>query len=626
MDDAIVLRTIPQMMQVSVKSVEEITKIMLEILAQHKENKFVNELLKYGKLGGNLDFEICKSFAVRDYDSKLTQHGIAHAIVYDKVSGLTTIVTRDIDREAVLKAKNELFVEQKRLTRLSPDEFSRLNSGKNIEIIRGYNVVDAKLFQQVAKKYGLVNIAFQKNSDDPEKIDIYYTAKDKVKASLVMNKVAYSTVGLSGELASARIAREINFQSALIKDVQKAENNFYVVSHANPEEYIHFNKDGLQYYKNGRLVRDEARSSNHFVSTSKSYISSIVSPLRFSKEEFEVSSEVRNEMIKKVRIGHDSDEFDKHRLAIEQSAKQLIALKLSEDRDNSLSIPKEFYSLESSVGTVFKDIKSVVNDQKSQEIINKIDALKLADKAMIKNYVGRELPVIAALSRDIQNTNQEFYIVANKNGTEYLHFSQNGYEHIKGGSIIDRCARDNERFNNLALEKTLAFRAPMALKKEEFEVSRDELIKTLRSSPSALDAQKLRVEQLEKIARELIEKKLSLDNGEQVQIPSSFYNNQVSFREFIDIERINDEESKELIDTMDRLEDKEKLLVKNYIKDAFEKVHSIEVQSAYIDPAIKEDDLETATAHQYDEEIDMQMPYDDEIDFEDPYTGTDTPE
>lgn len=607
MSDTFILRAIPQTLQTSAKLTEHTVKIILDIIAQNQENELVKSLLEHGKVGGNLDFEICRSFAVRDFDEKLSQYKIPHAIIYDKVSGLSTIVTRDIDRESVLNAKNEMLVEQKRLTRLSPNEFSRLNAGKNIEIIRGRSAVEAKLFQQAAKKYGFT-IALQKNSLHPDKIDIHYAAQDKEKAADAMNRVISATVGLTGQRTNDRVGREISFQQNMLKDIQDAEKDFYVVSKANPDEYIHFDKDGFQYFKRGVLTRDESRQNNSFVSAARSHISGMITPLVFSKKEFEVSPDERKKLVRSVKIDVDKS----HSIRLEQQAKDLIKAKISHDKGSENVIQKEFYSADASFNKLFARDEFVPED--TRELIRTLDSLDSYDKAIIKNYVGRELPFYNDLSNDARNESLDFYLVANKQANEYIHFGKDGLEHYRGDRLVDSCLRTDQAFEETVFKKAIDFSAPISLSKTEFEVPKAELKQMLRNEPTALDAQTKRLEDLESKARDLIEKKLSLDNDEQIQVPSSFYNQDVSFGEFFSIEQINEGKLSEIVATFDKLEDKEKLLVKNYIKDTFEKVQSIEVSSAYIDPAIKAGDLEAEVAR-----MEAFRPEDVELPFSDTY-------
>ena len=50
--------------------------------------------------------------------------------------------------------------------------------------------------------------------------------------------------------------------------------------------------------------------------------------------------------------------------------------------------------------------------------------------------------------------------------------------------------------------------------------------------------------------RELVEKKMSLNNEEQTENLSSFFNYEVSFSEFFEHELVNQENNKEIIENM----------------------------------------------------------------------------
>ena len=424
MSEAGLTRMVPKTIEATAKAIKEILEALIETAAQNRDNKLVSELVEHGKLGKNIDLQICRGFAYQDLDVKLSAQNIPHAIYHDKVSGAIVIATRDMDRDKVLDAKNQLFAEQNRVTLMSHNEFNRLNVGKEINIIRDRTPVEAKVFQQLAKKYGL-QIAIEKSPFKDGAVDIYYEKSKKEIAQKLIYKAAYSTVGLSGQKTDFRVGRELEVRSNLVQDIQNDQKDFYLVSKTNPEEYIHFNKEGFHYYRNSALICVESRTRENFLSIANNYIDNIVNPVILQKKEFEVDKEVREKTIRSIKINAPKELFDKRR------------------------------------------------------------------------------------------------------------------------------------------------------------------------------------DDLERAARQLVDYKLSIDNGEQREIPSSFYNNEVSFREFLEIEQVNDDNAKELIEQLDRLEDKEKLLVKNYIKDIFEKVESIEIQTAYVDPEMIREDIVEEIEHLKNENFEI---------------------
>ena len=601
--DTALLTTIPRTLKSFADVAATVEKILLDIAAQHRDNLYVKELLDHAQLGGGLDYEICRSFAVQDFDAKLSQHGIPHFILHEKTTGLMAVVTRDSDREAVLNAKNELLVEQKRMSRLSPTEFNQLNAGKSIEIIRARSVEEAKLFQQTAQRYGLSNIMIQKNALQPDKLDIYYTLRDKEKAALVMSKAVMATVGLSGERTTARISREIEFQNNMMHDIQDAEKDFYIVSQTNPNEFIHFSKEGLQYCKNGALIRDVERTSGAFINTARSHVSSIVAPVVLKKSEFEVSEKDRIAKIRSIKITTDRSHLQNHRAELEKIAKELIDYKQTVDRASGLVVRDEFYAPNASFRQLFLDTTTAVNETRLRDAIDKADSLSEMDRVTVKNYIGRELDEQKAILQSLHDESREFYIVSKENPDEYCRITSSGLEHFRGTRMIDKVSRENPDFLEIAFSTVKEIDTRVMLEKEEFETSKENRFSIVKQASTPLQSQQDRIEDLERAARLLIEKKLSLDNSEQIQIPSSFYNPNVSFNEFFEIEQVNDGEAKELVATLDELEDKEKILIKSYIKDYFAKVESIEVQSSYIDPELKVEDAELGTdRYDYDRE------------------------
>ena len=116
---------------------------------------------------------------------------------------------------------------------------------------------------------------------------------------------------------------------------------------------------------------------------------------------------------------------------------------------------------------------------------------------------------------------------------------------------------------------------PVALSEYEFKsatMPRD--VQEKYSNILKDDDESRRLQQLESNARQLIALKLSLDNDEQLENISSFYNGEVTFHEFFEHELVNEGHSEEEHERIVRLEkefdamsEEDKEYVKEYIKE-----------------------------------------------------------
>ena len=377
-------RAIPKIQEATAKSIKEILDAILAIAAQQRDNEMVRLLLEHEKAGKNIDFEICRGFAYKDFEKKLSDNNIPHTIYYHQVSGAMVIATRDADRERVSQLKNELFAEQGRVTRLNNEDFNKLYVGQRVETLCDLSVVESKTFTQLAKQYGLT-MTVKLNSENPSRCDVAYNVKDRAKAQKVLAKTMMMTSGDLGKLQTLTCEREIQFQKDVLTSIQDPQKELYVVSKTNPKEYYHFNRDGLEYYRNSVLIRTINRNDKQFVRNSANYISTLVNPVTLSKKEFEVSEQERLANVRNKSARLPKLERDTHREDLERMARKLIEDKMSLDNSDLRSVPTSLYDPKVS----FEEFVRIenINDNKLTELAKDLDQLHKEEKILVKDYI-----------------------------------------------------------------------------------------------------------------------------------------------------------------------------------------------------------------------------------------------
>lgn len=381
-----VIRMTPRVMMAISKMTEELTKAVMELLKKHEENELIKKITAHVNSGGDVDYQICKSFAYKDLVKKLTEKKIPHAVMQDKESGLIVVVTRDVDRDKVRDAKNELYEEQRRISRISTDEFLRLNAGKYVISVDNLTEVQAKLFQERAQKYNFVMSADRAKDGT---YTVRFARKDIDKAKLALDGIAVATVGTIGKYNNKRISEEMNKMSDITMKIANPQQEFFVVSASNKNEYIHINSEGFSHYRNNRLIREEKRTDERFVSLTYNQIMSLTKPAILSKEQFESPDAQRDIYIKKASVSTVMSAEDIRLAQIELRAKQLIEAKMSLDNGNQPENISSFYNGEVSFSEFFEH--EIVNDNHDNEELKRyaasLDALSEEDKKVALNYI-----------------------------------------------------------------------------------------------------------------------------------------------------------------------------------------------------------------------------------------------
>lgn len=154
------------------------------------------------------------------------------------------------------------------------------------------------------------------------------------------------------------------------------------------------------------------------------------------------------------------------------------------------------------------------------------------------------------------NEEKDFYVTSASNLYRNIHINKDGFQHNSESPNYRKIIRSYEG-KGKNLEKQLyrelaTFKNPVILTKEEWErtkgneeerkkiVKEKQSVKYLYRSREAKEAA-----DKEYAVRHLIESKLALDNGEQVENVSSFYNGEVGVQEFYEHEIVNQEHQEE---------------------------------------------------------------------------------
>lgn len=314
----------------------ELSNVSSQIIEKIKDRPNGQELYKHYMDGGKCDGWVCSPSVVDAFSKKLAENGISHVCVQNVENGeKVVLVAKENDRNQIQQVKDGLVIGFRSPSETSLTEMKANNVGVNVHAIRGTSETYAAIFKEEAKNAGM-KISITNNKDGT--YDIYYSGKDREKANSVIMNTVVATRGTIGKFNQERIAGEIQKEKNIYNQISNPQKEFYVVSHAQPNEYMRFTSAGYEHYRNGQLIGDELRNNQNFqIDAHKRIDSSFVRPLVLSKEEFEeVKKLSREEYIKQISARHKTlvpNRDDIHRMELERMAKVLAEYKMSLDNN-----------------------------------------------------------------------------------------------------------------------------------------------------------------------------------------------------------------------------------------------------------------------------------------------------
>lgn len=316
----------------------------------------------------------------------------------------------------------------------------------------------------------------------------------------------------------------------------------------------------------------------------------------------------------------------------------------------------------------FKVFFSEKNAEKATQALNNVVAKSTGIFGKLQEQQKTtQINNIKNINEQLKNPSSEFYIVSGVNMNEFVHVDKQGFQHMRGNNLVHFEQRDTGDFVNDVHYQAMGLINPVVFSQEEFEqfkelvdkVSKDTGVNTLQTSTRILstinttyngnvqdffeaqnrgditysstekgEKSRLIVSdknftpdltreefnrlKIENEIRTLISAKMSLDNGNQPENLSSFYNGEVSFSEFFAHEVVNDEHDAEeiakyekLIETaekLDSLPEKDKEYLREFTKEIYQERESHHYSSEYVDrERLARDDLdEFINSHESD--------------------------
>lgn len=386
-----------------------------QIIDKLKSDPSTKDIYTFYQNGGRCDGWVCNPSAVDEFSKKLAEKGISHACVQGAKDVL--FISKEEDREKIRGLRNQYLKQTQTLSELSLDQLKVNHVGEDIHSVRGVSEAYASIFKEEATNLKM-QYAITDNRDGTR--DIHFLGKDRNKANSAIMNTIVATRGVIGKFKTEKAISEMSREKDLYQNISNPQREFYVVSHTQPNKYMHFNSVGYEHYQNGNCIGSEHRINKNFeIDAYKKIDSSFTKPVVLTKEEFEevrkLSKEQYREQISKKHILAKPDSHELHKMELERMAKQIAEYKMSLD-NNELN--SDFYNRNISVAG-FEKNEVITDDRISKETemsisnpkamppevtktIDKQQSLPMEDREYVDERVKEYIDEVRKVSRDIE--------------------------------------------------------------------------------------------------------------------------------------------------------------------------------------------------------------------------------
>lgn len=158
-----------------------------------------------------------------------------------------------------------------------------------------------------------------------------------------LEKTARDEAGITGKYHLANIQMGDNVSNIISEAISK--NDSYIVSASNPNYYIHMTESGYSYINNGKEIESIAKGSARFSKSLFTRAQDMPVPLLYENNSF-----MNKDGIDLMHEASDRFQFipksanDKVRIALEEKARALVALKMGLDNGGQYKIQSSFYN------------------------------------------------------------------------------------------------------------------------------------------------------------------------------------------------------------------------------------------------------------------------------------------
>ena len=417
------------MTQGTVKTLEDLLKMLKTIFEDNDKNKAVSAMLDHiDKKGSDgLNFTTCEDTCVKAFTDELEKRNIPYVQLMDNRAFTPVIVTRDMDIEEVKKAKQAALAREKKINEVSFSEVVKKNPVMNkFETIDKISDVRPEELEHMRERMAKENVIFTKRIKENGNIDIFFEKK-------YTDKVLNAYVGAKATLHSELGQYEMIKQETRKKETDYIMNNamrryknedMVVVSAKNPAEIIKIDKGKyahvIEREDKEDYIKREFRGNKEDIQKGLYWsLKSIEQPVLMSATEYNQLRSLsadrrRSELIrmkkdqnKKVGTKEISD-FERQCAEKQRMAKQLIEMKLMIDDEPITAYPINPYDDRCSFVEFVRQnrVNGEIDDERQEkldqmdEMAEALDKLPNDVKDKVYDYLVNQQTIIDSLDVD----------------------------------------------------------------------------------------------------------------------------------------------------------------------------------------------------------------------------------
>ena len=227
---------------------------------------------------------------VERFEGLLNEAGIMYAKVDIKEDNCRMFVFLDTETDRVENLAKIIYAEKGQLTELSPELFLQTETPKTLREISGLDAVELELFRHYAKKKNDFLFTVVPTGDNKNTVFVN-TSRPKSANSVqrTMTEMGWALSGRNGARVREQLEYRIAGRTAILKSIDDAMKELYIVSKDRPGDFVHISSDEFQIYNANNMLKNVVKRENNteeFRDECLSWCEKLKNPVILGPEEF----------------------------------------------------------------------------------------------------------------------------------------------------------------------------------------------------------------------------------------------------------------------------------------------------------------------------------------------------
>lgn len=219
---------------------------------------------------------------VKDFEALLKEQGVLYAKVDRQDDNCKMYIFLNRDNDKVLKASKILQANRGVVSELNPDLYFNSLSPEKVQVLQGITPAEMELFRHYARQEGILFSAVARKDD----YMVLCNAEDEQKTRRALLYTGWALTGANGERVREQIEHRIAGRTAIQISAEEGDRELYVVSSANPGNYLWISAEGLAQHKQGKEISRISRHDPDFQAKCMALSDNMAHPVVLSAAQF----------------------------------------------------------------------------------------------------------------------------------------------------------------------------------------------------------------------------------------------------------------------------------------------------------------------------------------------------